>query len=247
MWCLRSVRLGYWPGMATQWTDPHPDSGPETHCASREVFLNGFVVPGTIVPFGQAKVVVGVLRARLAAVEAALEEGLSVPMHDLAARLHMSYGWLHFHFPVKTALYAFPPPELAESLGGAGAAATSWADVGPLVRPVVLALDANPEGRSLLSGLVMLHRANPTLAASDGYFASALHEQVRGHVSPRALSLVGFFTDGLRNAIGEWVDAGQPSLEFVADRVDRLLTAASNLQLDAVATTTRSVRQEVPN
>ena len=231
--CLRSARRGYWPAMATNWRDPHPDSGPESHCALSEALLNGFVVPGTIVPFGHAKVIAGILWARLAAVEAALEKGPSASsMHDLATRLQMSYGWLQSHFSVKTALYAFPPPELAESLGGAGGAATSWAEVGPLVRPVFLAFDANPEGRSLLSGLVTLHRANHDLAACDGYFAAALHEQVRGHVSPRALSMVGFFTDGLRTAFGEWVDAGQPSLGFVADRVDRLLAGAANLQHD---------------
>lgn len=54
----------------------------------------------------------------------------------------------------------------------------------------------------------MLNRQNVDLAACDGYFAAALQEQVRGHVSPRALSMVGFFTDGLRTAFGDWVLVG---------------------------------------
>ena len=162
--------------------------------------------------------------------KAALEEGLSATMHDLALHIGLSDRWLQNHFPIKTALYAFPPPELAESMGRSGRTARSWSEVGPLVRPVFVALDANLEARSLLSALVRLHRKHHQLEACDGYFAAALREQVRGHVSPHAVSLIGFFTDGLRAAFGDWVDTGQPSLTFVADKVDQLLVAASALQ-----------------
>lgn len=153
--------------MATHWKSPHPDCGPESYDALRETLLAGFVAPG-------AKSFRSATRCRgwdSASPDfrcrSALEDGLSAPLHALVEQLGMSDRWLHNHLPVKTALYAFPPPELAESLG---ATATS-------PRP--------------------------------------LQEQVRGHVSPRALSLVGFFTDGLRTAFGDWVDAGQPSLALL--------------------------------
>ena len=150
---FHSAPAGYDQFMATQWKCPRPESGPESHDAITRSLLAGFVAPGAVLAFGHEKVVAGILQARIFAVGVALELGLSAPLHALVERLGVSDRWLQNHFPVKTALYAFPPPELAESLGAAGAAATSWAEVGPLIRPVFLALDDNPQGRSLLSGL----------------------------------------------------------------------------------------------
>lgn len=185
--------------------------------------LAGFVNPDVEMPHGERKITVARLRARMAAVDAWVSTGHRISHQALAKRLEMSERYLSYQFPAQSGLYAFPPPELALSMSGASANAIEWTDVAKTVRPVFLAMDTNLQGRGLLSGLVQLHRAHPSLAETDGYFANALRNAITGKRERNTLAIVGLFTDGFRAALEDWVDCGEPSLTFVAERVEMLL------------------------
>ena len=46
---------------------------------------------------------------------------------------------------------------------------------------------------------------------------------ITGKRERNTLAIVGLFTDGFRAALEDWVDCGEPSLTFVAERVEMLL------------------------
>ena len=198
-------------------------SGPDSFDELGRALLAGFMVPGTELPFGQRKIAAGRLRARVAAVEFLVSEGTQPSHNELAERIGMSDRCLSYQFPRRSELYAFPPPELARSLVGASASSRVWSEISLLIRPVFEALETNKAGRSLMAGLVMIHRANPDLGDTDAYFAIAMRTSIRDHRHRRTLSIANLFTAGVRMAFEDWVDAGEPNLEYVADRVGRFL------------------------
>ena len=196
-----------------------PDSFDELDRA----LLAGFMEPGTELPFGQRKIAAGRLRARVAAVEFWVSEGTQPSHNELAERIGMSDRCLSYQFPKQSELYAFPPPELARSLVGASASSRVWSEISLLIRPVFEALETNKAGRSLMAGLVLIHRANTDLGDTDAYFAIAMRTSIRDHRHRRTLPIANLFTAGVRMAFEDWVDAGEPNLEYVADRVGRFL------------------------
>lgn len=211
-----------------------PGSGPDSFDALDRALLAGFVVPGTELPFGQRKIAAGRLRARVAAVEFWASEGTQPSHRELAERAGMSDRCLSYQFPKQSELYAFPPPELARSLVGTSASSRVWSGIAVLIRPVFEALETNMQGRSLMAGLVMIHRANPDLGDTDAYFAMAMRASIRDHRHRRTLSIANLFTAGVRLAFEDWVDAGEPNLEFVADRVGRFLVGPVNDAYEAL-------------
>ncbi len=211
-----------------------PGSGPDSFDELDRALLAGFVVPGTELPFVQRKIAAGRVRARVAAVEFWVVEG-SQPLHqELAERIGMSDRCLSYQFTKQSELYAFPPPELARSLVGASASSRVWSEIALLIRPVFDALETNKAGRSLMAGLVMIHRANPDLGDTDAFFAMAIRASIRDHRHRRTLSIANLFTAGVRLAFEDWVDADEPSLEFVADRVGRFLVGPVQAAYEAL-------------
>jgi hypothetical protein len=69
----------------------------------------------------------------------------------------------------------------------------------------------------------VIHRANPELDDTDAYFATGMRAAIRDQRPRRALSVANLFTAGVRMIFEDWVDAGEPNLEFVADCVARFL------------------------
>lgn len=211
-----------------------PGTGPDSFDERNRALLAGFFAPGIELPFGQRKIAAGRLRARVAAVELWATEGTQPSHRALAARIGMSDRCLSYQFPKQSELYAFPPPELARSLVLASSSSRVWSDMALLIRPVFEALETNTAGRSLLAGLVTIHRANPDLGEIDAYFAMALRSLIRDHRHRRTLSIANLFTAGIRMAFEDWVDAGEPNLEYVADRAGRFLVGPINDAYEAL-------------
>jgi hypothetical protein len=222
------------PLMTILTKDRHPATGPDSYYALDQAVLAGFVVPGVDLPHGQRKIAAARLRARMIAVDSWLETGERPSNRVLAERLGMSERCLSYQFESQSALYAFPPPELALSMSAACAGITAWSEIARLVGPLFVALDANPQGRMLLSGLVRLHRSHPALADMDGYFAHALRNAISGKCQRCTLSIIGLFTDGFRVVLEDWVDLGEPSLLFVSDCVGRLIVGPVRSAFDAL-------------
>lgn len=187
------------------------------------VVVAGFVNPNRELGYGATKIVAGRLRARMVAVDAWVMTGQRLSHQVLANRLEMSGRCLSYQFADHNALYAFPPPELARSLTSTTASVTDWDQVAALTVPVFEALETNPGGRVLMAGLVRLHRAHPDLCDTDGYFAHALRDAIINKRPRHTLAITGLFTDGIRIAFQDWVDNGEPSLEFVAERVTHII------------------------
>jgi hypothetical protein len=200
-----------------------PATGPDSHDALDRAVVAGFVTPGVVLSHGRRKLLVTRLRARMIAVDAWTLSGRRLTQKALAKQLGISDRGLSLHFPVLGAVYAFPPPELALSMCGASVKATAWDDIAASLVPVFQALDGNPHGRSLLSGLVRLHRAHQELADADGYFAHAMRDAISTKRERSTLAICGLFTDGFRTILEDWVDQDEPSLMYVAERVDQLL------------------------
>lgn len=205
-----------------------PESGPDSFDALDRALLAGFVVPGNELSFGKLKIAAGRMRARVGAVELWLSKAAQPSHKELAKYIDISDRCLSYQFPKQSELYAFPPPELARSLAGASVSSLVWSEIGVLVRPVFEALETNIAGRSLMAGLVIIHRANPALDNTDAYFTVAMSASIRDHRPRRTSSIADLFTGGVRMAFEDWVDAGQPNLEYVADRVDRFLAGPVN-------------------
>lgn len=85
-----------------------------------------------------------------------------------------------------------------------------------------------------MAGLVRLHKAHPELSDSDAIFSRALREKLRERRSYRTLSIVELFAGGVRLAFQDWVDAGEPDLEFVADRVTAFVNGPVRCAYDAL-------------
>lgn len=188
-----------------------------------DVVLSGFVTPNLELGCGAARVIAARLRTRMVAVDAWVVTGKRLSHQALAVRMGMSERCLSYRFADQSELYAFPPPELARSLTGATTGVSAWDEVAALIFPVFSALEANSGGRMLMSGLVRLHRAQPDLCESDGYFAHALREAIRTKRPRHTLAIAGLFTDGIRTAFEDWLDDGEPDLQFVAERVAHLI------------------------
>lgn len=187
------------------------------------VVVAGFVNPNCELGYGATKIVAGRLRARMVAVDAWVTTGERLSHQALADRLGMSGRCLSYQFADHNELYAFPPPELARSLTSTTATVTDWNQVAALTVCVFEALETNPRGRLLMAGLVRLHRAHPELCNTDGYFAHAVRDAISNKRPRHTLPIIGLFTDGIRTAFQDWVDNGEPSLEFVAERVTHLI------------------------
>lgn len=200
-----------------------PDEGPRSYDALDRAILGGFVNPAVELPFGQRKVLASRLRMRMSAVGRWISDGKPLSGRDLATELKVSDRCISNHFPNRTGLYAFPPPELAVAMVGASAPSRVWSDIALSIRPVFAALDSNVPGRRLLADLVVLHRTHTELVAADGYFSVVMRDGIRDRREVRTLAIVGLYTDGLRLAFEEWFDAGEPSMMFVADRVGSLI------------------------
>ena len=215
--------------------DRHPATGPNSYCALNQAVLAGFVVPGVDLPHGQRKIAAARLRARMMAVDSWLGTGTRPSNHVLAERLGMSERCLSYQFENQSALYAFPPPELALSMSAACGGSTAWTDIARLVGPIFVALDTNPQGRMLLSGLVRLHRSSPALTDMDGYFAHALRDAIGGKRQRCTRPIIGLFTDGFRVALEDSVDLGEPSLMFVSGCVGRLILGPVRCAFEALS------------
>jgi hypothetical protein len=144
-----------------------PRSGPYPFDALDRALLAGFVAPVVELGFGKRKIAAARLRARMAAVELWLREG-EQPSHTfLAERLQISDRCLSYQFPKQSELYALPQPELATALVEASSLSREWTEIADLIRPVFNALETNQQGRSLMAGLVTIHRAEPDLNDTD--------------------------------------------------------------------------------
>ncbi len=202
---------------------PHgdgPKAGPDSFGAMDHAILAGSMVPGVALAFGQRKIASGRIRARVAAVELWVSEGVQPSHKALAESIGISERCVSYQFPKQSELFAFPPPELARSLVGASASSRVWSDIALLIRPVFHALDTNVEGRLLMAGLVAIHRENPDLDDTDAYFAMAVRAAIRDHHPRRTLSIANLFTGGVRMAFEDWVDAGEPSLPWSLTALD---------------------------
>lgn len=211
-----------------------PEFGVDSHYELDRALLAGFVTPGEELPPGQRKVAAQRMRARIAAVDYWKLEG-KLPTHKhLAERLDVSESCLSNQFPKKNELYAFPPPELARSFAGASRPSRSWPEIAQLLRPVFDDLETSNLGRLLMAGLVKMHRAEPQLAESDAYFATAMRSAIRYRRPRRTLPIATLFGDGVRLAFEDWVDEGTPHLSFVADRVASLVIGPVQNAYDAL-------------
>jgi hypothetical protein len=184
--------------------------------------LSGFVDPGPG-RYLDRRVLADCLRARMAAVQVWVETGERVSQKSLAKHLLKSERWLSIHFKNHLELYALPPPELARRLSSATADVLGWTEIAERTVPVFNALDGNPYGRALFAGLVRLHRAHPDLTDCDAYFDHALQKALSTKRQRHTLAITGLFTDGIIVAFEDWVDDGEPSLRFVAERVANLI------------------------
>jgi hypothetical protein len=198
--------------------------------------LVGFVVNDNDLSSAKRKTAAARLRACAYAVDRWLLDGVQ-PLHgDIASAVGMSDRWLSIQFPRKNELYAFPPAEMARSCALLSGASVSheWDDIAQLVRPAFTLLQASPVGMRLMAGLVLLHRSHPELDEADAAFSLAMREELRERRSVRTLSIVELFAGGVRLAFQDWVDAGQPDLVFVADRVTAFINGPVRCAYDAL-------------
>lgn len=188
--------------------------------------LAGFVSPGAQLGHGERKTAAARLRARMAAVALATELGDAATLSLVAQHAGSSERNFSRWFPARGAIFAFPPPEFGTALGKLAAQATTWQEVGDSIRPLLAALDENPEGRQFMADLAKLHRVHAWMRLSDGYFAAEIQATIQANLSragSRALSLLAYFTEGVRGAFDEWSDNPTASVMIVADAIDDLI------------------------
>ena len=130
------------------------------------------------------------LRSRIAAVHLTLTTGKLAALNEVADQSPVCVRTLQHQFHPVEAIYAFPPPELAQALAYCGAKGQSWLEVAQLVRPIFEALDVNKEGRHLLACLVLVHREHPELLPTDNFFAAELRIQGRKRGVPELFPLL---------------------------------------------------------
>ena len=215
---------------------PRPADGLRSWGEIDSAILLGFVVDEESLSSAKRKTAAARLRASAYAVDRWLSDGIQ-PLHaDVASAVGMSGRWLSKQFPRKNELYAFPPAEIARSCALLSGASNSheWDDISQLVRPAFTLLQTNAIGKKMMAGLVRLHRAHPELGEADSVFSLALREELRERRSNRTLSIVELFACGVRLAFQDWVDAGEPDLEFVADRVTAFVNGPVRCAYDAL-------------
>lgn len=169
--------------------------------------LAGFVVPGVELGHGERKRAAARLRARMAAVAVAVEMGAGASLHVVAKHAGASERNFSRWFPARGAMFAFPPPEFGFALGKAASSAGSWDEVGQSIRPLLEALDGNSEGRQFMADLAKLRRDHAWIRLADGYFAEEIRSVVEANLErtgARALSLLGYFAEGVRAAFDVW-------------------------------------------
>lgn len=198
--------------------------------------LLGFVVDEKSLSPAKRKTAAARLRASACAVDRWMCDGTQTSHADIASAVGMSGRWLSTQFPRKNDLYAFPPAEMARSCAFLSGVSQSheWDDIAQLVRPAFVLLQKNAKGKTLMAGLVRLHRAHPELGEADAVFSLALREELRERRRERTLSIVELFACGVRLAFQDWVDAGEPDLEFVADRVTAFVNGPVRCAYDAL-------------
>ncbi len=188
--------------------------------------LAGFVDPARVLGHQECKDAAGRLRARIVAVDLALADGPRVKLKVLGARLDVSERTLQRWFPVREAMFAFPPTELATALVGVGLKADSWASVPDHIHRLFAVLDVNEAGRRFLADLAAVRREHGWLRNADGYFAGELHGLMEANVhrtGGRAVAMVGYFTEGLRVALDHWAKTPHESIIAVAHAITELL------------------------
>lgn len=188
--------------------------------------LAGFVVPGARLGQRERKMAAMRMRARIAAVAVAVEKGSDATICLVAERAGSSRRNFSRWFPTRAAMFAFPPPEFGAALGKLASTAGSWAEVGASIRPLLAALDNNPEGRRFMADLAKLHRAHAWIRHADGYFAAEVQVVIQANsnrVGGKVMSLVAYFTEGLRAAFDEWSNDPSASVMIVADEIDELI------------------------
>lgn len=215
---------------------PRPADGTRSWDELDSAILLGFVVDEKSLSPAKRKTAAARLRASAYAVDRWMSDGTQSSHADIASAVEMSGRWLSSQFPRKNELYAFPPAEMARSCALLSGASSSheWDDIAQLVRPAFTLLQANPTGKELMAGLVRLHRVYPELGEADAVFSLTLREELRERRSDRTLSIVELFACGVRLAFQDWVDAGEPDLEFVADRVTAFVNGPVRRAYDAL-------------
>ena len=77
-----------------------------------------------------------------------------------------------------------------------------------------------------MADLAKLHRAHAWMRKSDGYFADELQTVIQANsarAGGKAMSLLAYFTEGIRGAFDAWSDHSSGSVMFVADSIDDLI------------------------
>ena len=166
--------------------------------------LEGFVREPNSLSVRDFKRIACSLRIRLAV---SGEASAHPALDDIASDLGISVRTIYNYFPVREAMFAFPPPEMAVGIVESTEGVTELEKVPDAVLPLLEALQTNTEGRTLMTNLVYQHEAHPELRASDAYFATELRKclEVRDGMShPAQVVLVGFFTEALRLGLEQW-------------------------------------------
>jgi hypothetical protein len=200
------------------------------------LILVGIVADGKSLTPAKRKTAAARIRARSYAVDCWMRNGVEPSHRDIAAAAQVSDRWLSNQFPRKNELYAFPPAEMARSCAFLSGASTSraWDDIAELVRPAFSLLQTNQTVKKLMADLVRLHRIHPELGDADATFALAMREELKDRRSSRTLSIAELFACGVRLAFQDWVDAGEPNLAFVADRVAEFVNGPVRCAYDAL-------------
>jgi hypothetical protein len=191
--------------------------------------LSGFMAPNADMAHGARKTAAWKMRARVTGATLAREAGpggakisrkLLAEAVGVSERIHLAT------FTQREAVFAFPPPEMGEAFVAVASDAISWADLGARLRPVFTALDMNGIGKQLIRDLVAVHAYNPELEQSDGYFATELRCGFDSFVKrsvTQTRGLAGYLTEGLREALRDWVTSEESSIMSVSDGVEELV------------------------
>jgi AcrR family transcriptional regulator len=151
---------------------------------------------------------------------------------NVAAEAGVTTRTMRNYFPRWEAVYAFPPPEMAEAIVAMTTGVARMAAIPTAVRPLFDALDANAEGRVLLTNLVRLRVAHPELRQCDNYFEIEMRTRLAerdGPLEDRHAVLTATFAEALRVALRAWV------LYPFATAVDIELTLGEHLRDPVVA------------
>jgi hypothetical protein len=176
------------------------------------LLLSGFVPLESTHSHQSRKSLAGKLRARCIAAHLANTEHPKIRMSRIADYVGMCERNLHSLFGTKSALYAFPPPELAQVIIKTIAPSTSWKSTATRLRDLFLAIENNDAGQQLLRDLATVHQKHPELACGDAFFSEELRKQILAHptINPTYAKWVGYFTDEIRIALIGWANSNSP-------------------------------------